>query len=126
MNPSQQASRAYAPSQAHLRSARSVESQIIAGITARLRSAVASRDFPGLAAALHENRRLWIRLAADVADSDNGLPAPLRARLCYLAQFTEVHSRRVLHDDADPAVLVEINTAVLRGLADGAPARVSA
>ena len=61
--------------------------------------------------------RLWSTLALDVADPDNALPAALRAQLFYLFEFTEVHSRRLLgRDGASPDILVEINTAVLRGL----------
>ena len=124
MNPIQQARQAYAAGHAPLRSARSVEIEILGEITARLRAAARDGSFAGLAAALHDNRRLWIRLAADVADRDNGLPERLRAQIFYLAEFTMVHSRRVLHDGADPGMLAEINTAVMRGLGGGPPAPV--
>ncbi len=55
-------------------------------------------------------------MAADVADNLNSLPAPLRAQIFYLAEFTEQHSTKVLNGKADSDVLVEINTAILRGL----------
>lgn len=115
MNPSLQARQAYAPGVSPLRSARSAELEIISQVTARLAAATGA-DFPVLAAAIHENRRLWSRFAAAVADDGNPLPAPLRAQIFYLAEFTELHSRRVLAGDADVAALIDINSAVMRGL----------
>ncbi|QDL94773.1 flagellar biosynthesis regulator FlaF (plasmid) [Paroceanicella profunda] len=76
-------------------------------------------DFPRLAEAVSENQRLWILLAADVADSANGLPAPLRAQIFYLAEFTRLHSRKILDGTATVAALIDINTAVMRGLRGG-------
>lgn len=69
-----------------------------------------------MAEAIHENRRLWTILASDVVDKENGLPAQLRAQIFYLAEFTESHSRKVLAKEATADALVEINTAVMRGL----------
>ena len=73
-------------------------------------------DFPLLATAVHENLQLWCALAVDVADKGNGLPAALRAQLFYLYEFTAGHSRAVLANRASVEVLVDINTAVMRGL----------
>ncbi|MCZ4261393.1 flagellar biosynthesis regulator FlaF [Limimaricola sp. G21655-S1] len=113
MNLVEQARRAYGPGNIALRSGRSAEHQVISDVTARLQAAA---SFAQCAAALHDNRRLWTRLAADVADGANGLPPALRARIFYLAEFTHHHSRRVLRGEAGISALVEINTAVLRGL----------
>jgi flagellar protein FlaF len=55
-------------------------------------------------------------MAVDVADKDNSLPSSLRAQIFYLAEFTELHSSKVINEDANVDVLIEINTAVLRGL----------
>ncbi len=108
----------YAQPWAPMRSPRSVEYDLLARITQRLRTAweVRKQDFPGLVAAIADNNRVWAVLAADVADPDNALPQPLRARLFYLYQFIEQHSRKVLADGAGVEVLVDINTAVMRGL----------
>ncbi len=118
MNAIEQARQAYAPTQVVIRTERSVEAQLISQITARLQRVARSKpiDFPALASVLHDNRRMWVTLAADVADNDNALPQKLRAQIFYLAEFTNVHSRRVLQGEADASALVEINTAVLRGL----------
>jgi flagellar protein FlaF len=108
----------YARRETPTRSLRSVEYELIAQVTQRLRTAWTRRDsdFPGLVAALTDNEQLWSTLATDVALPGNGLPAPLRARLFYLYEFTARHSRAVLDKGASVEVLTDINTAVLRGL----------
>lgn len=120
MQNAQRAYTGYAAASA-LGSPRAAEYDAFARVTARLGSAAKAgpSGFARLAAALHENRRLWALVAAEVADPRNALPAELRARLFYLAEFTEDHTRRVLAREAGAAAdaLVEINTAVMRGLA---------
>ncbi len=109
---------AYARQEAPTRSFRSVEYDLLAQVTRRLRSAWANRDadFPGLARAVADNQQVWSTLAGDVALPGNGLPAQLRARLFYLHEFTAHHSRAVLDGRASVEVLADINTAVMRGL----------
>ncbi len=114
MNVIEQARQAYAPSHTPLRTPRAVEEQLISEITGRLSNA--DTDFPHKVAAVHDNRKMWTALAVDVLDPDNGLPAELRAQLFYLAQFTDRHSQKFLRGEADLTPLVDINTAVLRGL----------
>lgn len=122
VNAIQQARQAYAPGNAHLRSARSAELQVFAEVTARLNAAATGIVAPATTAgAIHDNRRLWTRIAADVADDGNGLPQALRAQIFFLAEFTQQHSRRVLRGEADLQALIDINTAMMRGL-DGQPA----
>lgn len=119
MNAIQLARTAYAAPDVPVRSGRSAEYDLFARVTRSLREAMRGST-PGvapLARALHDNQRLWTALAADVADARNGLPRDLRARLFYLAEFTRVHSARVLRGEASADVLVDINTAVMRGLA---------
>ena len=97
---------------------RALEYELLARITQRLSVAWAVRrdNYALLMAALDENLRLWSTLAADVAEPDNGLPSKLRAQLFYLYEFTAKHSRAVRDSDASVEVLVDINTAVMRGL----------
>jgi len=126
MSSAQYAARsAYARPDAPSRSPRMVEYDLIARITQRLTATWAKRreDFPAFALALTDNQRLWSTLAADVAEPANGLPAALRAQLFYLYQFTVEHSRTVLDDKGSIEVLVDINTAVMKGLRgeSGAP-----
>jgi flagellar protein FlaF len=124
VNALQMAQKAYsAPSQNQMRTPRATEYAAFARITARLKAAEAAerKNFPALAAALAENRRLWTMLAADVAGADNGLPQSLRARIFYLYEFTTHHSRQVLNGKADVAPLIEVNTAIMRGLDNAEP-----
>ncbi len=109
---------AYARPDVATRTPRMVEYDLIARITQRLSATWAKRrgDFPAFALALSDNQRLWSTLAADVAEPSNGLPAALRAQLFYLYQFTVEHSRTVLDDKGSIEVLIDINTAVMRGL----------
>ncbi|KJZ21263.1 flagellar biosynthesis regulator FlaF [Loktanella sp. S4079] len=118
MNAIEQARQAYAPTQVSIKTERSVEAQLFSQVTARLRAAMTSKadGFSRIASAVHENRRMWATMAADVASEHNGLPRELRAQLFYLAEFTNLHSARVLRKEADLDTLIEINTAVLRGL----------
>lgn len=76
----------------------------------------AGKRFAALAEALHENLRLWTIVQGDVSAQGNGLPDQLRARLFYLGEFTREHTRRILRGEADADALIEINTAVMRGL----------
>ncbi len=108
----------YAQREAPTRSLRSVEYDLLAQVTQRLRAAWANRaaDFPALVRAVTDNTQLWSTLASDVALPGNALPAALRARLFYLYEFTAQHSRAVLDDKASVEVLADINMAVMRGL----------
>ena len=121
MNAYDMAQRAYSAHAAPIRTARGTEYDAISRVTRDLAAASVAvpLDHGALAAALHQNRRLWTLLAANVADGSNLLPASLRARIFYLAEFTEVHTRRVLRGTADSSALVDVNMAVMRGLSDG-------
>ena len=118
MTQAQLAYSSYSRPEAPMRSSRSIEYDILARMTQRLTAAARRKteDFAGLAAALHDNQRLWSTFAADVADDDNGLPQALRAKLFYLFEFTVMHSRNILDGRGSIDVLVDINTAVMRGL----------
>lgn len=118
MNATILAKTAYANPGQPTRTLRGTEYEIFARVTHRLKqaAAVANSNFPALASALYDNRKLWTTLAADVASPDNSLPEMLRARIFYLNEFTQSHSRKVLKGDAAVDVLIDINTAIMRGL----------
>jgi flagellar protein FlaF len=116
MNATAMARRAYSPTAAPMRTAKSAEYEVIARITYRLKKATESNDLSALAESLHENRSLWSALAIDVADPGNQLPAKLRAEIFYLAEFTQRYTSKVLNEKASVIPLLEINTAILRGL----------
>jgi flagellar biosynthesis activator protein FlaF len=115
---SAQARATYARPEAPQKTPRALEYELLARTTQALSTAWAQRrdNFPALMKALDDNLRLWATLAADVAEPGNGLPAPLRAQLFYLYEFSVQHSRAVRDSEASVEVLVDINTAVMRGL----------
>ncbi len=118
MNAANLAKTAYAAPDKPTRTLRGTEYEVFARITHRLKAASALGDagFASLARAIYDNRRLWTLLAADVADPGNQLPAALRAQIFYLAQFTNLHSSKVLASKATAEVLVDINTSIMKGL----------
>ncbi|MDV7270672.1 flagellar biosynthesis regulator FlaF [Thioclava sp. A2] len=119
MNASSLAIKAYANPEQPTRTLRGTEYELFARITHKLKRASESRDgtaFAALAQAIYENRRMWLALASDVALPQNGLPQQLRARLFYLNEFTQVHSRKVLSGTATADALIDINTSIMRGL----------
>lgn len=97
---------------------RRTEYQAFAQITHRLVRAHAEgrAGFPRLAAAITENLRLWRILAEDLSHPQNGLPEELRANLLSLAIFTTRHSDAVLQGRGDAQALIDVNTAIMRGL----------
>lgn len=109
---------AYGAAAAPVRTARGSELAAFEAITARL-SRAAEPKAPMLlrAAALHDNRRLWTALATDLAGAENALPQGLRAQLFYLAEFSLSQSRAALRDVAALQGLIDVNRAVMRGLA---------
>lgn len=120
MNATRLAQSAYRDQARSVRTDRGLEYDAFARVTQRLVMAAGQdpRDISNLAAALHDNRRLWTILATDVADAQNPLPAPLRAQIVSLAQFCHRHSSAVLTTKASLQPLIDINTAIMRGLSD--------
>lgn len=116
MNAYAKAQSAYAPAAAPTRTARSAEYEVIARISHRLKKAIKSDDFPALAEALYQNNKLWTALAVDVIDENNLLPDELRARIVYLAEFTRLHTQKVLRKKDTAVPLLEINAMILGGL----------
>lgn len=116
MNAYAQAQSAYAPGAAPTRTARSAEYEVIARISHRMKKAIKNDDFPALAEALYENNKLWTALGIDVIDENNLLPDDLRARIAYLADFTRIHTQKVLRKQESAVPLLEINALVLGGL----------
>lgn len=108
----------YAQASTPIRTDRGTEYAVFAQATRRL-SAVDETDrrqFPALAEAVVANQRLWAVLAEDLMGDGNRLPLPLRGQLLGLAEFVRRHSHQVLAGKASAAALVEINTAIMKGL----------
>ena len=122
MNATNQAMRAYSAANSPTRTTKSIEYEAVAQITSRMRAHAAkgTPGFPELARAVHDNKRLWVAFAKDIALKSNPLPTDLKARIAYLAQFTLLHSSKVLNRTATVEPLLDINTAIMRGLRNGA------
>lgn len=116
MNALDQARTAYTSTAAPIRNERGVEYDAFARVTHRLKTVKPHLNYPAYVQALHENRQLWTLLAIDVADAANNLPQELRAQIFYLAEFTGHQTTRILSSGASPGSLIEINTAIMRGL----------
>lgn len=123
MSATSQALRGYATNAVSTRSDRRAEYEVIGRVTQELRDRAVTQkaDFPAFAQALHNNQRLWTALVVDIMDAKNPMPAELKARIIYLAEFTNHHSRQVLRKKASIMPLLEINMAVLRGLKKEGP-----
>ncbi|MCJ8140569.1 flagellar biosynthesis regulator FlaF [Falsirhodobacter halotolerans] len=106
----------YGQNLAATRSPRAIEYDVFARVTRALADTDRDAAFPTYAAALHDNLKLWTALAADLALEGNPLPADLKARLFYLYEFTAQHTPKALRKEVGVAVLVDLNTAVMRGL----------
>lgn len=120
MNAIRQAQNAYGQTNHPIRTQRGTEYEAVARITHALKAAGerTPNNMVELAGAIAENRQLWTLFATEVADNDNPLPKDLRAGIFYLSEFTTAHSRKVLTRQAEVAPLIEINTAIMRGLRD--------
>ncbi len=116
MNATSLAKNAYSQSGTPVRTDRGTEYDVFARVTQALRNTSAKTNYPAFAAVLHENRQLWTLLAVDVADANNALPNGLRAQIFYLAEFTLLHTSKVLAGKATVDALVDINTNIMRGL----------
>lgn len=118
MNVVERAQDGYSKNAVHMKSPRDAEYEAFAKVSHRLRTAAQKRatDFPGYIAALYDNSRLWTTLASDLSVPENGLPKELKARLFWLAEFTNSETRKLFKNEGDVGILIEINAAVLQGL----------
>ena len=118
MNAHSLAVNAYASATRPIRTHKDTEYDVFARVTGVLQSVANTDTAPmtEVAEALYDNRRLWTLLAADVAGESNSLNRQTRAQIFYLAEFTEHHSRKVLKGEASVQPLIDINTAIMRGL----------
>lgn len=118
MEASSRAKALYGNARTSVKSNSQIEYQAFARVTQDIKTFANSgpEKFASLVSALHQNLRLWTIIASDVAANGNGLPQQLRAQLLYLAEFTMVHTRKVLKGEAEPEALIDINTAVMKGL----------
>lgn len=117
MYASEMAKRGYASSQQHVATETELELKIFTEITGRLVSADPKEPggFSLLAEAVNDNARLWNLLFLDMTHDGNTLPMELRNGLIYLAEFTRMHTAKVLQGEAGPEILIEINKSIITG-----------
>lgn len=108
----------YAQSARPLRTTRGIEYDAFARITRQLSEALTTpaSGIGKLAEAIHQNRLLWSALASDLVHPDNALPAALKGQLLSLSEFVRLHSSKVLSKQDSGEVLIDINTAIMKGL----------
>jgi flagellar protein FlaF len=101
------------------------EYSVVQHVTRRLRQAslIKHKDYPRFVEALSLNRKLWTMFGADVAEPGNALPPDLRARIFYLSEYVDHHTRKVLQASADEAELIDLNETVMKGLKRQGPSR---
>ena len=114
------AQNAYAPASPATHTSRDIEYHAFAHVTGLMSMA---RDLPDsidkrrqLAEGMHQNVRLWLALAVDVASDDNQLPKELRAQILGLANFARTHMARVLAGAETVDALIDVNISIMKGL----------
>ena len=112
MSSTNAASRAYAAASAN-RTVRQQESDVFRLTIARLQAA--RRDGPlAEVRALADNRRLWMAVSDLMRDSENGLPAELRASIISVGLAVQ---REMDRDNPDYDFLISVNKNIADGLA---------
>ena len=97
---------------------RDVEVQVFQTAIARLRPLMGP-DFkltPDAADTLSENLKLWDILTVDLVHPDNDLDDALVAQIISLGRFVRFHTHGLYSGSGSVDVLVDINTAILKGL----------
>jgi flagellar protein FlaF len=122
---SQIAHNAYGSIQKETLTPRSVEYRVFLTVTSRLEEAHKANNPKSIefVTALGDNQLLWNALAADVASVGNGLPAPLKGQIFYLAQFMSHHTNLVRSGEADLTAIIDINKMIMEGLSSTVPAK---
>ncbi len=122
MNAQLKAKNAYAAANAQISTPKSYEYKIIARVTREIiEAARKGKDgFPALLEAVELNRKLWRILEQDLVSDDNQLPASTKENLVYLAEFTRQYTPKIIRREAGVQPILEVNTAILRGLRGGA------
>jgi flagellar protein FlaF len=105
---------------------RSLEREVLERITIRLKGAKQDSGAGGSKRreALHDNRRLWLTFASDLASPQNSCPDDVKASLISIAVYVERHTSAAWESDDVLAGLIEINSNILAGL--GAAERAAA
>ncbi|MBI1188058.1 MAG: flagellar biosynthesis regulator FlaF [Alphaproteobacteria bacterium] len=74
-------------------------------------------DLSAYVEALDANRRLWMVLANDCAQSGNAAPETLRASIISLSLWVSRTTSEIIRDGGDLDDLIEVNRSIMEGLA---------
>ncbi len=110
--------KAYQTTQRTVEDPRDTEYRLFGQVTRALIEAK-EKELSGveLLKALDWNRSLWRTLASDCSSDGNGLPDSLRAQIVSLSIFVSRHSSVVMRKQASIDALIDINRAIMQGLA---------
>jgi flagellar biosynthesis activator protein FlaF len=110
---------AYQKTQRQSETPRDTEYRLFGQVThALIEADKASRsDFLRLTDALDWNRRLWSTLATDCASEGNQLPRNVRAQIISLSIWVSRFSSEVVRSRGSLEPLIEVNRAIMQGLA---------
>jgi flagellar protein FlaF len=112
------AQQGYKTVQREMNSDKAIELKVFISITSSL-SQVDPAEIGGAAAlaqALVDNAKLWKILFIDLVNPENPMPMDLKQNLISLAEFTQLHTLKVLSGSADKQILIDINKSVISGL----------
>lgn len=115
----------YRTAQRQAESPQQSEYRVLAEVTRRLME-IDDVKAPAAVQALYDNAAVWGTFAADVSMPENPLPDALKAQILSLYLWVERHSRQVGRGGAKIQPLVDVNKAVMAGLAAQASAAASA
>jgi flagellar protein FlaF len=119
---------AYKRTISHTEAPRQIERRILARVTSELEEQFRAFDVAetklerlqlladGLRHTLWRNQQVWMTFKMDLAESDNGLNAELRASLLSLAVWVEKHTQSVLSGGKTIKPLIDINRSIIDGL----------
>ena len=112
------AQQGYKTVQREMNSDKAIELKVFISITSSL-SQVDPKEIGGTAAlaqALVDNAKLWKILFIDLVSPKNPIAMDLKQNLISLAEFTQLHTLKVLAGQADHQILIDINKSVISGL----------
>ena len=92
------------------------EYRLFSNVTAAL-TALDNATNATAADALEWNRQLWLALQTDLSHEGNRMPDDLKAKMISLAVWVDRYTETVLRGEATIDPLVEVNRAIMEGLA---------
>ncbi|MDA5193205.1 flagellar biosynthesis regulator FlaF [Govanella unica] len=109
---------AYQKAQSATETPRDVEYRLFAQVTSALTRAKEHGTRDGeYVKALDWNRRMWSTFTSDCSAEGNQLPKDLRARIISIGMWVSRYTSDVIRNGADIDALIDVNRAIMEGLA---------